>query len=128
MMWTFLFATCFAYTTWHYRQCVMRTALCGTCFTCFTFWRCHFSILLIYNCSILFNSLQFASKSLIRYNMGTEHTMVMHQTNNCTMIVQPHIKPISLLFQRFYCGQLKFCRSTTIILGFTINTLVNIRQ
>lgn len=60
-MWTFLFATCLANTAWHDRQCVMRTTLCGTCFTCFTFWRCHFSILFIYsrdlNCSLYFSTI-----------------------------------------------------------------------
>lgn len=42
MMWTFLFATCFANTAWHYRQCIMAATLCTACFTCFTSWRCHF--------------------------------------------------------------------------------------
>jgi len=55
VMWTFLFATCFAYATWHNRQCVMRTALCGTCFTCFTFWRCHF-LSSLFSIAVLFYS------------------------------------------------------------------------
>ena len=70
VMWTFLFATCLAYTAWHYRQCIMRTALCGTCFTCFTFWRCHFLSFLCYNCFILVKSLQFARKNFA-HHLGT---------------------------------------------------------
>ena len=46
MVWTFLFATCLAYTNWHNFQRIMRLTLCAACFTCFTSWRCHFIILL----------------------------------------------------------------------------------
>ena len=64
VMWAFLFATCFAYTAWHYRQCVMAATLCATCFTCFTSWRCHFLSFFIFLPFILLQYLVFARKSL----------------------------------------------------------------
>ena len=42
----FLFATGLAYRARHYRQTIVLTTLGRTCFACFTFWRCHFIILL----------------------------------------------------------------------------------
>ena len=127
VMWTFLFATFFTYTCWHHWQRVMCATLLCTSFTGFTFWHCHFKILLFTNRYFIQIS-PICKENLIRYNLGYKHAMIVHKSNHCAVVIKSHVEFVTLFFLFLDYFQLVFSGGFGVIIRFTEYLFVDIWQ
>ena len=109
----------------HHVNDVVRCVLCLFYFLALPFFNPFIRQLLI-----LFNYCPFASKklSLVRYNLGHEHTVIVHQTNHRAVVVKAKVKFISVRFQFFYFCKFIFRRRAGIIMRLAKYNLFYIRQ